>query len=109
VSTEDAVVYALLTAGVAVELVACLGLVAMRDVYDRLHYVAPSVLGGLLIAAAVWARFGPSVIGLKALVLAALLLGTSPLLAHTTARAARIRELGDWRIRRDERIEVEEG
>jgi multisubunit Na+/H+ antiporter MnhG subunit len=105
---RDAVVYALLAMGVGLELVACVGIAAMRNAYDRLHYVAPSTLGAVLIAAAVWVRDGPSFIGVKAALLAAFLLVASPALAHGTARAARISELGDWRRRGDEGIEVED-
>lgn len=107
-SGRDAIVYALLALGVGLEAIACLGLVAMRDVYDRLHYLAPSALGAALVAGAVWVREGPSIIGLKALLLAAFLLVCSPALAHGTARAARISRLGDWRLQREEGIEVED-
>jgi len=106
-SFRDAIVYALLGSGVAVELIACVGVVAMKDVYDRLHYVAPSVLGAILIAAAIWAREGPSMISLKAALLVAFLLLASPALAHGTARAARISEHGDWRPQGDEPLDLE--
>jgi multisubunit Na+/H+ antiporter MnhG subunit len=109
VSAEDAIVGLLLGLGLAAELLACLGLLVMRGAYDRLHYVGPSVLGAVLIAAAIWAREGASTISLKATLLAAFLLIASPALAHGTARAARIAERGDWRAGEDEGIEVEEG
>ena len=107
-SGRDAMVFGLLGLGVSIELVACLGVAAMRDVYDRLHYVAPSVLGALLIVAAVWVREGPSMISLKATLLGAFLLIASPALAHGTARAARLSERGDWRAQVGDEIEVEE-
>jgi len=107
-SVQDAVVYLLLGAGVACEVLACLGVVAMRNVYDRLHFVGPASLGALLIAGAIWVRQGPSGIALKATVVAAFLLVASPALAHATARAARISEHGDWGPQRGEGIEVEE-
>ena len=107
-SAREWIVYVLIAAGVGLEVVACLGTVAMRGVYDRLHYVGPSVLGAVLLAAGIWVDEGPSIIALKALLLAALLSVTSPTLAHATARAARISELGDWPRQRDEGIEVEE-
>jgi multicomponent Na+:H+ antiporter subunit G len=105
VTAGDAIVYVLLAAGVALEILACAGVVAMRTVFARLHYLAPSCLGAVLIAAAVCVREGPSYIGIKAVLLAAFLLVTSPALAHVTARAALINERGDWR---DEALEVEE-
>ena len=67
----------------------------MRGAYARLHYTAPGGLGALLIAIAMVVRQGFSLIGDKALLLAVFVLVTSPVLSHVTARAARIRELGD--------------
>ena len=107
-SVQDAAVYLLLAAGVSCEILACAGVVAMRNVYDRLHYVGPAALGAVLIAGAIWAREGPSGIALKATLVAAFVLIASPALAHATARASRIGELGDWRPRRGEGIEVKE-
>jgi monovalent cation/proton antiporter MnhG/PhaG subunit len=107
-SAGDAIVWILLTLGVALELVACLGVAAMKGTYDRLHFVAPSTLGAVLIATAVWAEEGPSMIGLKATLIVAFLIVAAPALAHATARAARISELGDWRAQSDEGIEMEE-
>jgi monovalent cation/proton antiporter MnhG/PhaG subunit len=107
-SLQDVAVYLLLGAGVACEVIACLGVVAMRDAYDRLHFVGPATLGAVLIAGAVWVREGPSGIALKATVVAAFVMVASPALAHGTARASRISALGDWRPQRGEGIEVEE-
>jgi multisubunit Na+/H+ antiporter MnhG subunit len=84
---RDAVTWVLVGAGVAVQVFACLGVVLMRDALDRLHYVGASAVGIVLVAAAVIVGEGPSLIGLKALLTAAFLLVTGPVLAHTTARA----------------------
>ena len=107
-SASDAIVWTLLILGVGLELVACLGVAAMKGTYDRLHFVAPSTLGAVLIATGIWVEEGPSMIGLKAALIAAFLLVAAPVLAHATARAARISELGDWRAQSDEGIEMEE-
>ena len=96
----------LLLIGVGLEALAVAGVVAMRDVQERLHYLAPSALGGVLIAAAVWVDRGPSMISLKATILAAILLVASPLLAHAVMRASRLAEHGDWRRREDEEVEA---
>jgi monovalent cation/proton antiporter MnhG/PhaG subunit len=106
-SVEDAFVYALVGLGVGLVLISCLGVALMGDVYDRLHYVAPSVLGAVLIVAAIWVREGPSTIALEGTLVAAFLLVSSPAQAHATARAARISEHGDWRRQRGEGIELE--
>ena len=100
--------YILLAAGVLVVLFAAAGIVAMTDVYSRLHYLSPASLGAVLIAAAIWVREGPSIIALQATLLAAFLLFAAPALVHGTARAARISEHGDWRLQRGERAQSEE-
>jgi multisubunit Na+/H+ antiporter MnhG subunit len=107
VSVRDALVYLLLVMGVGLELLAVAGVVAMTAVHDRLHYLAPAALGAVPIALAILVREGPSMIGLKAVVLAAILVVTSPILVHATTRVARIAEQGDWRPSEDEGIEVE--
>jgi multisubunit Na+/H+ antiporter MnhG subunit len=87
----------LLVAGGAIELVAVLGLCALRDVYDRLHYVGLVAFGALLIAVAIVFRESFSLIGDKALLVGFVLVVSGPILAHTTLRSLRIRERGDWR------------
>ena len=104
----DLVVGALLVTGVAIELVCCIGVLLMRGPYDRLHFTSPASLGAAAIAAAVVVRESFSLIGNKALLLAVFFLVTSPVLVHVTARAARMYEHGDWRLRREEGVEVEE-
>jgi multicomponent Na+:H+ antiporter subunit G len=84
---RDAISIALLAAGTACQLLGCLGVVLMRDALDRLHYVGASAAGVPLVCLAVIVGEGPSVIGLKALLTAAFLLVTGPVLAHATARA----------------------
>jgi multicomponent Na+:H+ antiporter subunit G len=98
----------LLCAGVVVELVACLGILVMRSTYDSLHFTAPSVLGALLIAAAIWVRDGPSLVADKAVLTAVFVLVTGPLLTHATARSARAAERGDWADGVGTEIEIEE-
>jgi multisubunit Na+/H+ antiporter MnhG subunit len=92
---REAIVAVLLFSGVALELFCCLGVVAMRGPYDRLHYTAPAGFGAVLVAGAILVHEGFSMIADKALLLAALLVFLSPFLVYVTARSARIRELGD--------------
>ena len=107
-SLGDAAAGALLVLGVGLVLLACLGALAMRDLYDRLHYTGLASLGALPIAAAIVVRESFSLIGDKAILLAVFLLVTSPVLVSVTARAARLREHGEWSPRPDEGVEVEE-
>lgn len=94
---RHAVAMVLLVSGVALQLLSVIGLTAMRDVFDRLHYVGLASFGTLLIGAAILLQQGFSLIGDKSLAIGVLLVMLSPVLVHTTARSLRIRERGDWR------------
>ncbi|GAC1434315.1 MAG: hypothetical protein NVSMB65_08330 [Chloroflexota bacterium] len=94
----------LLTLGVGVELLCCLGLVLMRNVFDRLHYLGPAtLLGPLLIALAVVAREALSQAGIKALLIALVLAVVSPVVTHATGRAARLRSFGTLAVGPEDR------
>jgi multisubunit Na+/H+ antiporter MnhG subunit len=86
----------LLVAGCALQVIAVLGAVAMRDVLDRLHYVGLASYGALLCGIAILVRQSFSVIGDKALLVGVLLAVLGPALVHVSARALRIRAHGDW-------------
>ncbi|HET7050843.1 MAG TPA: monovalent cation/H(+) antiporter subunit G [Solirubrobacteraceae bacterium] len=92
-----AIATGLLMLGVAVEIIAVIGVTAMRDVFDRLHYVGLAGFGALLVGASVVVREGFSLIGNKALLTGAFLALFGPVLVHATARSMRTRQLGDWR------------
>jgi multisubunit Na+/H+ antiporter MnhG subunit len=87
----------LLIAGVGLEVLAALGVLAMRDVFDRLHYVGLAGYGGLLVGVAILVRASFSLIGDKALVTGLILVTFGPVLVHVTARSLRTRLRGDWR------------
>lgn len=96
----------LLALGVGIELLSCLGLLVMDTVFDRLHYVGPAAaLGPIAIAGAVLLEEGISTAGLKAILIAVVLVGIGPVVTHATARAARVRRFGQWQARPDEDIE----
>ena len=84
---RDVVTWVLVGAGVAFQVLVCLGVLLMHDALDRLHYVSASTLGVGFIAAGVLLAAGPSLIGLKAILTAGFLLVTGPVLTHATARA----------------------
>ena len=86
-----------LVAGVVLQVLAVLGVVAMRDALDRLHYVGLAGFGALLVGGAVMLRAGLSLLGDKALGTGVLLVLLGPVLVHVTARSLRIRAHGDWR------------
>lgn len=94
--------------GVSLNLIACLGVLAMRDVYARIHFSSPSVLGAVLIAVAVVVKDSFSTVGDNTILVAVFLLVASPIVSHAVARAARIDAHGDWRLGPHDEVEVEE-
>jgi multisubunit Na+/H+ antiporter MnhG subunit len=74
------------------------GILVMRDAYQKLHYVTPvAVLAPLLVGLAVLTRSGWSEnSSVTWLALLFVMMG-GPFVAHATIRATRIRERGDWR------------
>ena len=96
----------LLVAGCSLEVLAVIGVVAMRDVYDRLHYVSLAGYGALLVSAGIVVRESFSVIGDKSLATGAVLVVLGAFLVHATARSLRVRQCGDWRAA-DEELDQE--
>jgi multicomponent Na+:H+ antiporter subunit G len=85
----------LLAAAVLVQWLCCLGVLRMRGVYNRLHFLGPaSLLGPPLIAAAVLVDGASGQASVKAVLLAAILLLANPVTSHALARAARVSETG---------------
>jgi len=107
-SPRGLLVAVLLVVGVGVTLASCVGVLVMRDAYDRLHYTAPATtIAPLAIAAAIVLEERLSAAGVKALLVALALLVTNPVLTHATARAARIRQLGEWTVQEGEHVKGE--
>ncbi len=100
---RDIVADILLAMAVAVVIGASLGVLVMRDPYQKLHFVTPAALvAPALVALAVLVQMGlyentgETWLALLFMVIA------GPFLSHATIRAIRVRERGDWRLRRDE-------
>jgi multisubunit Na+/H+ antiporter MnhG subunit len=75
-----------------------IGILVMRDVYQKVHYVTPAALvAPVLVGAAVLVQSGWSSNSLETWLTVALLALAGPFLSHATMRAARVRETGDWR------------
>lgn len=104
-TAQNAIVAVLLALGVALQLLACLGIVAMRDTLARLHYVGPGGFGLAAIALAILVEESFSTIGDKALLTAALVLLTGPVIVHVIGRSARVHRRGGWEIGDEEEIE----
>ncbi|MHB8533271.1 MAG: monovalent cation/H(+) antiporter subunit G [Solirubrobacteraceae bacterium] len=96
-SARHVIATVLLVAGCSLQVLAVLGLVAMRETLDRLHYVGLAGYGALLVGVAILVRQSFSLIGDKALLVGVVLAALGPVLVHVTARSMRIRSEGDWR------------
>ena len=85
--------------GLAVLLVGAssLGVLLMPDVFRKLHYVAPvGVLAPVLVALAVTVKVGWAANSTDTWLAVAFMATSGPVLTHATARAARVRAVGDW-------------
>src|SRR5579884_3215185 len=83
-STSHVIATVLLVLGAALEVFAVLGLVVMRNEYDRVHYVGLAGYGALSIGIAILVQESFSLIGDKALATGVVLLVIGPVLTHTT-------------------------
>ena len=94
-TVREHIEHVLLVLGVGAELVCCVGVLAARDVFDRIHYsMAATSVGPLLIAAAIVVHESVKQPGINALFVAAFMLLAGPVVATATARAARSRRKG---------------
>ncbi len=89
---SDVGVAVLLAIGVLGTAFTSAALLLSKDLYDQLHFLAPgSFIASVAIALAVFIHEGPSQAGIKAVLIAVLLVMSNPVLSHVTARAGRIR------------------
>jgi len=92
----------LLGLAVVTTLGASVGVLVMHDAYQKLHFVTPAALvAPLLVALAIFVQMGlventgETFLALLFMVIA------GPFLSHATIRAIRVREMGDWRLRKE--------
>ncbi len=82
----------------AIVVISSVGVLVMRDAYQKLHFVGPAALvSPVLVTLAVWLHVGNKATTLEAMLALLFVVIAGPFLAHATIRAARIRETGDWR------------
>jgi len=99
VSVGGVVVDVLLAIGSLSVLLSCAGLLATRDAWDQLHFTGPAtVIAPVAFALAVLVEEPLSSAGVKAVLIAIVMLLTGPVLLHATARAARVRDHGRFVI-----------
>lgn len=94
---SSATIAVLLTLCVAVSAICCVALLIVKDVFNRMHYLAPITslaILALLVAVVVQEGWGQAT--LKAILIVFILFLVNAVLTHATARAARIRQFGHW-------------
>ena len=80
-----------------------------RGPYNQLHFTGPAtVIGPVAIAAAVLVEEPLSSAGIKAVLIALIMLATGPILVHATGRAAWVRKQGCWAVLLEELEKWEE-
>jgi len=100
VTGKHVLIAVLLGGAVAIQVLCVLGVWLMPHVYDRLHFLTPATsVAPWFVAGAVWTQNALAHQGIMALLVAVFLLVFQPVLTYATIRAARSRELGDWRAR----------
>jgi multisubunit Na+/H+ antiporter MnhG subunit len=88
----------LLGLAVALVLASSVGILVMRDTYQKLHFLTPlALIAPLIVGLAVLVRSGWSENSSETWLALLFVVIGSPFLTHATIRAARIREKGDWR------------
>jgi multisubunit Na+/H+ antiporter MnhG subunit len=97
-SAREIIADALLGLAVAIVLASSVGILVMRDVYQKLHYVTPAALvAPFVVGLAVLAQSGLTEDTAQTGLALVFIMICGPFLSHATIRAARIRDTGDWR------------
>jgi multisubunit Na+/H+ antiporter MnhG subunit len=87
-----------------------LGMWRMREPIQALHYLALPVWGAtIFLTAAVFLQTGNGQAAWKTLLICLVLLAINSVVAHASARAFRVRELGHWQPRDGDPIEFVRG
>ncbi len=91
----------LLGLAVLIVFASAVGVLVMRDAYQKLHFVTPAALvAPALVALAVMVQHGVYEMTGEAFLALFFMIIAGPFVSHATMRAIRVREKGDWRPRR---------
>jgi monovalent cation/proton antiporter MnhG/PhaG subunit len=105
VSAARVAVEVLVWATVLTCLVCCLGIALMKNLFERLHYMATvSTVATVALLAAVVFEQGWGQAATKMSLIVVVLFLMNAVLTHATARAARVRSSGHWQPAEGEKI-----
>jgi multisubunit Na+/H+ antiporter MnhG subunit len=97
-TVKDVVSDTMLGLAVVIVLGASVGVLVMRDAYQKLHFVTPAALvAPLLVLLAIFVQVGLLENTGETFVALVFMVIGGPFLSHATMRAIRVREKGDWR------------
>ncbi len=100
----------IIAVGVIFDILGCLGLVRLPDVYNRLQAATKSVtLGTCMILFGTFLEFGFTSGGIKALICIIFVLLTSPTAAHALSRGSHISGFKLWEGSKMDKLEEEKG
>lgn len=98
----------LVAAAILITVLSVVGMLRMRDPYQRMHYISPPAsLSAFLIAIAIFLQRGLKSESFKALFTAFVLTGMNTIVTHAAARAFRIAETEDWHPEHGEEVPIE--
>ncbi len=87
----------LVASAVLITLVSVLGMLRLRDPYQRMHFIAPPAsLSAIFVTAAIFLQRGLKPESFKALFTTLVLISMNAMVTHAAARAFRIAETKDW-------------
>jgi monovalent cation/proton antiporter MnhG/PhaG subunit len=90
-------------------LLTSVGMVLVRDVYQRIQYTYPAATVGLIaVVAAIVIHKSISQAGIKTMLTGLIVFWVNPALSHATARAARVRESANWTPSEKENVQLTE-
>ncbi len=109
-SAADIAVAVCLAVCVLSALICCLGILVMKDFFERLHFMSSvTTISAFALLAAVVVKEGWGQATIKTILTFMVLLLINAVLTHVTARAKRVREHGQWQPTPKEHIEGADG
>lgn len=97
----------LLALAVLIAVASVLGMMRMRDPYQKMHYLAPPAsLSAIFITIAIFLQRGLKPESFKAAFVSVVLIGMNTVVTHAAARALRIAEVKDWRPQGGEEVPI---
>jgi len=102
------VIEALIASAVVITLASVLGMLRMKDPFQRMHYISPPAsVSALLITIAIFLQQGLKPESFKAAFITLVLIGMNTVVTHAVARAFRIAETKNWRPKPGEEVPVD--